>query len=58
MEPSDTVLCQWYGTTGGIKLIGMHNIPKMVMVHGSPCVPTPLTLILNLEDPNPNYSTV
>jgi hypothetical protein len=44
----DSALCQMYGATGGIKQMGRIIDQKMVMVHGSPCEPTPLILLLTL----------
>jgi hypothetical protein len=50
MEPSDydedTVLCQRYGTTGGVDRRERTINQKTVAVHGSPCTPIPRVLIL------------
>jgi hypothetical protein len=35
-----------YGTTGGIQQMGRTPYQKMVAVHGSPCAPTTLILVL------------
>jgi hypothetical protein len=44
----DNVLCQMYGTTGGISSWRLTIDQKMIVVHGSPCKPTPLMVILIL----------